>query len=94
MKAAILNVGDEVLSGKIVNTNSSFLAHELEMIGVETQYVSVVGDDKEILTKEIRRFNQSECDLLITTGGLGPTHDDFTKEVVFGELGLELVLNE
>ena len=94
MKAAILNVGDEVLSGKIVNTNSSFLAHELEMIGVETLYVSVVGDDKKMLTNEIKRFNDSECDLLITTGGLGPTHDDFTKEVIFGELGLELVLNE
>ena len=94
MKAAILNVGDEVLSGKIVNTNSSFLAHELEMIGVETLYVSVVGDDKEMLTKEIKRFNESDCDILITTGGLGPTHDDFTKEVVFSELGLELELNE
>lgn len=94
MKAAILNVGDEVLSGKIVNTNSSFLAHELEMIGVETLYVSVVGDDKKMLTNEIKRFNDSECDLLITTGGLGPTYDDFTKEVIFGELGLELVLNE
>lgn len=93
MKAAILNVGDEVLSGKIVNTNSSFLSHELEMIGVETKYVSVVGDDKEMLISEIKRFNESDCDLLITTGGLGPTHDDFTKEVVFGELGLKLELN-
>lgn len=94
MKAAILNVGDEVLSGKIVNTNSSFLAHELEMIGIETEYVSVVGDVKEMLIKEVKRFNESDCDILITTGGLGPTHDDFTKEVVFGELGLEFELNE
>lgn len=94
MKAAILNVGDEVLSGKIVNTNSSFLAHELEMIGIETLYVSVVGDDQKMLTNEIKRFNESDCDILITTGGLGPTHDDFTKEVVCGELGLELELNE
>ncbi len=93
MKAAILNVGDEVLSGKIVNTNSSFLAHEFELIGIETEYVSVIGDNKEMLINEIKRFNDSDCDLLVTTGGLGPTHDDFTKEVLFGELGCTLELN-
>ena len=94
MKAAILNVGDEVLSGKVINTNSSFLAHELELIGVETKYVSVVGDDKEMLISELKRFNDSDCEILITTGGLGPTHDDFTKEVIFSELGFEMELNQ
>ena len=94
MKAVILSVGDEVLSGKVVNTNASFLAHELETIGVETIYTVVVGDNKETLVNELERFNSSDYDLLITTGGLGPTHDDFTKEVIFESLGLELVLNE
>ena len=93
MKAVILSVGDEVLSGKVVNTNAAYIAHELETIGVETIYTIVIGDNKETLVNELNRFNESEYDLLITTGGLGPTHDDFTKEVIFESLGLKLELN-
>ncbi len=94
MKAIILSVGDEVLSGKVVNTNASFIAHELEMIGIETIYTVVIGDSKTMLINEIERFKKSEYDLIITTGGLGPTHDDFTKEVIFESLGLKLELND
>ena len=91
MKVEILSVGNEVLSGKVINTNASFLSIELEKIGYEVKRVVTLGDDKEELIKEVNDFLTSDIDYLITTGGLGPTHDDFTKEVLFETLGLELV---
>lgn len=94
MKALILNIGDEVLSGRVINTNSSFLALELNKIGVEVEKVVVVGDNENLITKEIDDFKQSNLDILITTGGLGPTHDDITKEVLCKNLDLPLELNE
>ena len=80
MKVEILSVGNEVLSGKVVNTNASFLSIELEKIGYDVVRVVTVGDDKEELIKEVNSFLVSDIDYLVTTGGLGPTHDDFTKE--------------
>lgn len=94
MKALILNVGNEVLSGKVVNTNSSFLAKELSKVGVEVVKNVVVADEINSLNEEIDHFLESNIDLLITTGGLGPTHDDFTKEALCERLGLELVLHD
>lgn len=91
MKVEILSVGNEVLSGKVVNTNASFLSIELEKIGYDVVRVVTVGDDKEELIKEVNSFLVSDIDYLVTTGGLGPTHDDFTKEVLFDTLGMELV---
>ena len=87
----ILNVGNEVLSGKVVNTNASFLAIELEKIGFEVKKVVTIADDSSELKKEVQSFLESNIDYLVTTGGLGPTHDDFTKEVLFEAVGLELV---
>lgn len=91
LKARILNIGDEVLTGATVNTNSSFLATQLFLLDIEVVDVRVIGDDKEAIIREINDFLTSEIDYLITTGGLGPTHDDFTKEVISESLGLELV---
>ena len=87
----LLNVGNEVLSGKVVNTNASFLALELEKIGFSVKKVITIADDKEDLRKEVLSFLDSDIDYLVTTGGLGPTHDDFTKEVLFETVGLEIV---
>ena len=87
----LLNVGNEVLSGKVVNTNASFLSLELEKVGFEVRKVVTIADDKEDLRKEVLSFLDSNIDYLVTTGGLGPTHDDFTKEVLFETVGLELV---
>lgn len=87
----LLNVGNEVLSGKVVNTNASFLALELEKIGFSVKKVITIADDKDDLKKEVLTFLDSDIDYLVTTGGLGPTHDDFTKEVLFETVGLELV---
>ncbi len=91
MKALLLSVGNEVLSGKTINTNASFLAIELEKLGIEVVKVVTIGDEKNILKHEVEVFLESDIDLIVTTGGLGPTHDDFTKEVLFETAGVELV---
>ena len=94
MKAVILNIGDEVLEGKVINTNGTFLASNLCKLGINPTKIITVGDDHSHLQAEIKNFLASDNELLITTGGLGPTHDDFTKEVLFTTLGLEMVINE
>lgn len=94
MKAIIINVGDEVLTGKTINTNSSHISYALSKIGIDTKKVIVIGDNKEDLQSEVVAFKNSDYDILITTGGLGPTHDDFTKEVLVETLGLEMELSE
>ena len=94
MKAIILSVGNEVLSGRVINTNTSYLSQQLEKIGYDVVKTVVVGDDEAMLTNEVLSFVNSEYDVLITTGGLGPTHDDFTKEVICKTFGYDLVLRE
>src|SRR5690554_98281 len=94
MRAVILNIGDEVLSGITINTNSSYLAEQLNKLSIQVERIIVIGDEEEAIKREINEFRNSDYDLLITTGGLGPTHDDITKEAITSALGLELVLNE
>lgn len=94
MKARILNIGDEVLHGLTINTNASYLAKNLQLLDIEIDQINVVGDDEEKISKEIIDFINSSVEVLITTGGLGPTHDDFTKDVVAKVLGLELVVHK
>lgn len=79
MNAEIISVGTELLLGDIVNTNAQFLARRLADFGIPVFHQSVVGDNAERLKKE---FSEAfiRCDLVITTGGLGPTSDDITKE--------------
>lgn len=93
MKAIILNVGNEVLFGKTINTNASFLALQLESLGIDLIKTTIVGDDAEAIGAELSSFINSDVDLFITTGGLGPTHDDFTKEVICSVLGVDLTYN-
>lgn len=93
MKAFILNIGDEVLSGKTINTNSSFIAEELSKLSISVEKVVVVGDDEEMIKKEVNEFRKSDYDIFISTGGLGPTHDDLSKEAICSALGLELVID-
>lgn len=91
MKARILNIGDEVLTGLTVNTNSAFIAKQLFLLDIDVVDIRVVGDDRNMITQEVNDFLASDIDYLITTGGLGPTHDDFTKEVISECLNIELV---
>jgi molybdenum cofactor synthesis domain-containing protein len=73
----ILIIGNEILSGKVQDTNSTFLCRELRGLGADVQKISVIPDDVEIISREIRDFSD-RFDLVFTTGGVGPTHDDMT----------------
>lgn len=93
MNAEILAVGTELLLGDIVNTNAQLLAAELASLGITVLHQSVVGDNPGRLQEAVRQA-LARSDLLITTGGLGPTVDDITREVTAEALGLRLVLHE
>lgn len=87
MKSAILTVGTEILFGSILNTNAQYLSEQLRLIGVDVLYHFTVGDNPGRL-KDLLAYAYHDCDLVITTGGLGPTEDDLTKEMIaefFGE---------
>ena len=93
MKAEILAVGTELLLGDILNTNAQFLAQELANLGIEVYYQTVVGDNPQRLKDTI--FHAfSRADLIITTGGLGPTEDDLTKETAAEYFGERLIPDE
>lgn len=92
--AYLLSVGNEVLSGRVINTNASFLAIELEKIGIEVVKVLTVADDASSIDNCLDEFMTSNAKILITTGGLGPTHDDFTKEEIAKYCHIELVENK
>lgn len=79
MKTAILSVGTEILFGQITNTNTVFLSQQLNLLGFDVMYHYTVGDNSGRLADMIR-MAFADCDLIITTGGLGPTEDDLTKE--------------
>lgn len=81
MKAEILCIGTELLLGDILNTNAKYISKKLREIGIDLYYQSVVGDNFERLKKSLD-IAFDRVDLIITTGGLGPTVDDITKEVI------------
>lgn len=93
MIAEILAVGTELLMGQIVNTNAQYLTKRLNDVGVSVYYHSVVGDNPTRL-KECLLLALSRADVVITTGGLGPTKDDITKETIAKVLGMKLVRHE
>lgn len=93
MNCEIIAVGTELLLGQIANTNAQFLSRELSEIGVNVYFHSVVGDNPERLRSAIHTA-QSRSDLIIFTGGLGPTKDDLTKETIASYLGLKLIVDE
>lgn len=92
MKTAILSVGTEILFGQIVNTNTVYLSQQLNMLGFDVMYHYTVGDNTTRL-KEMIDYIFHDCDLIITTGGLGPTQDDLTKETICEALHDKLVEN-
>jgi nicotinamide-nucleotide amidase len=93
MIAEILAVGTELLMGQISNTNAQYLSRRLNEVGIGVYYHSVVGDNPARL-KESLRLALSRADVVITTGGLGPTQDDLTKETIAEALGRKMVLHE
>lgn len=81
MKCAIVAVGTELLFGHTVNTDAVFLSQQLNMMGIDVLYHHTVGDNPARLA-EVLKLSMKDCDLVITTGGTGPTQDDLTKEVI------------
>ncbi|WP_458012709.1 competence/damage-inducible protein A [Candidatus Solincola sp.] len=88
-RCALLAVGDELLDGRITNTNSDFISSRLLPLGWKVVLRAEVGDDLETLSSTVA-FALEACDLLVVTGGLGPTGDDLTREAVARSLGREL----
>lgn len=93
MKAEIIATGTELVLGETLNTSTHYLTAKLSALGVEVDYHTTVGDNPERLETVLRQALQ-RVDLVITTGGLGPTADDLTKELVGRVLGLEMLLDQ
>ena len=93
MQAEILSIGTELLLGEIVDTNASFIARHLADLGIDLYYKTTVGDNLARITAQLMRaWDRSQ--VIIATGGLGPTQDDLTREAVAAMLGEELVQNQ
>lgn len=92
-RCEILSVGTELLLGDIVNTNAQYIARGLSNLGIDVFFQTVVGDNETRFIQAIE-LAKSRADILITTGGLGPTADDLTKEVIARNFGKQLVLHQ
>ncbi len=93
MNATIISIGDELLIGQVLNSNASYIAEHINLAGVTVKYILTVGDNEDDILQTFRKYF-SECDLVIVTGGLGPTHDDVTRSAVCKFFNTKLVVNE
>ncbi len=93
MKAEIIAIGSELLLGQITNTNAKFISLKLAEIGIDVHYQTVVGDNPDRLD-EVIEIARKRADILIFTGGLGPTKDDMTKETIVKHIGTTLVSDD
>ena len=93
MKAAIVTIGDEILIGQIVDTNSSYIAKALDKIGIATHEMLSISDDKQHILETFHSL-QNKVEVVIVTGGLGPTKDDITKKTFCDYFDDELIENE
>ena len=93
MNAEILCIGTELLLGNVVNTNATYLSQQLARLGISVYHHSVVGDNAQRLADALRIAFQ-RADLVITTGGLGPTYDDLSKETIASYFHRPLVLHQ
>ncbi len=93
MNAEIISIGTELLMGELTDTNASWIAGKLPALGIQLQWVSIVGDDLPKLTEAFRN-GMERSDVIFTTGGLGPTQDDLTREAVAAALGEIPIVHE
>lgn len=93
MNAEIISIGSELLLGQIPNTDAQYISQKLAQIGIDVYYHTVIGDNRHRLLEILKTASQ-RSDIIITTGGLGPTLDDLTKETVSDFLGLDMELDE
>jgi nicotinamide-nucleotide amidase len=92
MKAEIISIGTEILLGQITDTNAPYLASELPLLGIDLHWITQVGDNRARLVDALRRACD-RSDIVIATGGLGPTEDDVTREAIAGLLGEEMTVD-
>lgn len=92
MGAGIVVIGNEILSGKTVDSNSAFLARELRQLGVTLKRIVVIPDEIDIIADTVRMFHE-QYDVVFTSGGVGPTHDDITIEGVARALGRQVIVH-
>ncbi|HHL72033.1 MAG TPA: competence/damage-inducible protein A, partial [Bacteroidetes bacterium] len=93
LKARIISIGDELLIGQTVNTNAAWLGRKMSEIGIPVVSVMTIGDEPGAIRTALHEAMQS-ADIVLMTGGLGPTHDDITKAVVADYFRRKLVLDE
>ncbi|SJZ31242.1 competence/damage-inducible protein A [Selenihalanaerobacter shriftii] len=93
MNAEIVSIGTELLLGQIVDTNAAYIAERLAELGINLYHRTTVGDNKERLLQVLQR-SLERADVVITTGGLGPTDDDLTREIIAEVMGVDLVKDE
>jgi nicotinamide-nucleotide amidase len=93
MNAEIISIGDEILIGQITNTNAQWMAQQLNLIGISVKQISTVGDNRDDI---IRIFSEAKnrADIILITGGLGPTNDDITKQCLCEFFNTKLIFNE
>ncbi|MFH1004077.1 MAG: competence/damage-inducible protein A [Bacteroidota bacterium] len=92
MFAEIISIGDEILIGQIANTNAAWMAQQLNMIGIPVRQLTTVGDNKKDILKSFSSAKQ-RADIILITGGLGPTNDDITKSVLCDFFHAKLIFN-
>ena len=93
MNAEIITIGDEILIGQILDSNSAWMCEQLNMAGIEVYQTVSVHDDREHIIKALEEA-EKHADLVLITGGLGPTKDDITKKTLCDYFGCKLVMNE
>lgn len=93
MRAEIISIGTELLLGQVVNTNAAFISRELAAIGIEVYHHVTVGDNADRLTEAVKAAEE-RADLIVLSGGLGPTEDDITKQTLSRHLSVDLILHE
>lgn len=93
MKAEIISIGDEILIGQIVNTNAVWMAQQLNLCGIQVAAISTVSDGKEDIEHAVE-IAFKRADIVLMTGGLGPTKDDITKKTLAGYFNCSMIINE
>ena len=91
--AGILVIGNEILSGKVVDTNSPYLCAELRQLGVDVEKIVTIPDVSETIAREVKAMSEA-FDWVFTSGGIGPTHDDVTMEAISAAFGVPTVCSE
>src|SRR2546430_17087260 len=93
MNAIILSIGDELVLGQTIDTNSAWISQQLAAVGCEVSAHTTVPDDQKRIEHAIRD-SAPRCDFLIISGGIGPTEDDLTRQALAAGMGVELGVNE